>query len=94
MWMWICRHFSRLLVAEGRPEAAARLLGAGERLRSDQGFVVAQAAELDLRRAFDDARQALGDEAFESARRKGSDLTTHQIQQIAELGIVLEEITS
>lgn len=70
--------FGRLSVAEGKPADAARLLGAASKMRETVGAPLAPVNQAEYDRAVERARQLLGEEAYHSAWRAGSELAPEQ----------------
>ena len=62
---------ARVAVAQGRPERAARLLGASAALREEMGASLSPIVRADHDHAATAAREALGEEAFEVAYAAG-----------------------
>ena len=58
---------ARVAAAQGRPERAARLLGASAALREEMGTPLSPIVRADHDHASNAAREALGGEAFEAA---------------------------
>jgi hypothetical protein len=69
----------RLQVAEGRPARGAHVLGAVEALCERTGGSVLPSDRRDDDRAVDDARRALGDEAFSAAWAEGRALPLDRV---------------
>ncbi len=66
---------ARVAAVQGRPERAARLLGASAALREELGTPLSPIVQADHDHALNAARAALGEEAFEAAWTKGSEMT-------------------
>ena len=62
---------ARVAAAQGRPERAARLLGASAALREEMGATLTPIVREDHDHASNEARSALGEEAFEAAYSAG-----------------------
>ncbi len=70
--------FGRLSVAEGKPADAARLMGAASKMRETVGAPLAPVNQAEYDRAVERARQALGEDAYQSAWRAGRELAPDQ----------------
>ena len=66
---------ARVAAVQGRPERAARLLGASAALREELGTPLSPIVQADHDHALNAARAALGGEAFEAAWTEGSEMT-------------------
>lgn len=70
---------ARVRHARGDARDAATLLAAAARFRRVNGFADADATRQELERLRDDARGALGPEAFEDASRAGEEAELHEV---------------
>ena len=76
--------FARIAVHEQQPELAAQLFGAASAMRQSVGAPLAPVNQPDYDRAVEAARRQLGDQAYQSAWRSGSELTPAQAVNLAQ----------
>ena len=75
----IMQALARLVLAQGRPEQAAQLLGAAGTLREAIGVTLAPVERADHDRTVATAREALGDRRFEAAFAVGRTMSLDQV---------------
>ena len=75
------QEFAALAVARGQPDAAARLLGASERVRRELGVAVWDAA--DLERTTSSVRSSLGEQRFRDLSADGAALDPEDAIELA-----------
>ena len=83
MWRYVGRAYetapcleglARVAAMQGRPERAARLLGASAALREEMGTPLTPIIRADHDHASETAREALGKVAFEAAWSEGHEM--------------------
>ena len=77
--------------AQGDPQRAARLIGAGAALLDASGAVLAATDRIDVQHFRDAVRAELGDAAFEQASTSGQQMPPEQAVAYAREGLPVPE---